>query len=308
MPAFVMLAVGLALLVFGADRLIVGARVVASAAGVSSFVVGLTVVAFGTSAPELAAAIGLAMQGHTDAAVGTVVGSNIANVGLILGLVAVFRPIKVHRHIVKRDVAVMVLISFVTAALMWGGRINRLESGLLALGIVIYVVSAYTGGRNKCQEESPPVNGRAVFVGVLFSILGAVVMAGGAKVMVMGAEQLAQALGVPEFVIALTLVAFGTSLPELVTSIRAAFSGESDLAVGNIIGSNVFNMLAVLGITGLVAPLEVPATVPGRDIWFMLGAAVLCLPIMSTGGRITRGEGLFLVIGYLTYVAVVFAS
>lgn len=308
MLALVLLAIGLALLVVGADILISGARAVAAAVGISSLVVGLTVVAFGTSAPELAAAIGLAIQGHSQAAVGAVVGSNIANIGLILGLVAIIQPIRVKKHIVKRDVVIMVLISIVAAALMWGGRINRLESAFLALGIVVYIVCAYRADRPAEPERAKPTNARPVLVGIVLAVTGATLLTGGAKLMVMGAEQLAQAFGVPEFVIALTLIAFGTSLPELVTSIRAVMHHEPDLAVGNIIGSNVFNLLAVLGITGLITPLEVPPTVPQRDIWVMLAAALLCLPIMATRGRISRAEGLFLVIGYLVYVAVVFAA
>ncbi|TVQ60947.1 MAG: sodium:calcium antiporter [Phycisphaerales bacterium] len=324
----VLLVLGLTLLVVGADLLIFGAKVIALRFGVSRFVVGLTVVAFGTSAPELAGGIGMVLTDRSEMVVATVLGSNIANVCLILGLTAVIRPIPVTLRAVRNDVLIVIAVTLLAAALLLGGELARWESLILCAGIVLYVVRAYRtrtpldpaqvtrpvakkraintepAGEAADEPEPPQIapwrSGGAV-------LLGTGLLAGGSAMLVSGASGLASNLGVPEFVIALTMVAFGTSVPELATSLRAALKRESDIAIGNVLGSNVFNLLAVLGICGLVAPLRVPIEAVTRDVWVALAAAVACVPIFMTAGRITRAEGLFLLVGYIAYVVLIFA-
>lgn len=310
------LVLGLALLVVGADWLVDGAKVFALRLGVSPFVVGLTVVAFGTSAPELAGGIGMVLAGRSELVVPTVLGSNIANVCLILGLTAAIRPIPVKHRAVRNDVLIVIGLTLVTAWFLTGGRVARWESLLLVGGILVYVLRAYRTRtpldpdvhHDLEQGGSSAVRRAPLWRPLGLILLGTVALAGGSRLLVMGASGVAEDLGVPGSVIALTMVAFGTSVPELVTSLRAAMKRESDIAVGNVLGSNVFNLLAVLGVCGLVGPLDVPPEAMTRDVWVALAASVACIPIFMTYGRITRPEGVLLLVGYLVYVSWAYVS
>ena len=315
--AIVLMLVGLALLIKGADWLIHGAGTLARLAGVPAMVVGLTVVAFGTSAPELAAGIGAALRGHPELNIGNVVGSNIANIGLILGLSAIIGTVPVAAGVVRKDVAAMIVVTAVGVTVLWEGTIDRWEGVLLSLGIVGYMLWQYRAVRNE------PEAGRAVLEAELESelgptpasgsmlrcmglvLVGVVALTAGSWLLVEGATRAAMMLGVSEYVVGLLAVAFGTSVPELATCIRAVAKNEADLAVGNVIGSNIFNILCVLGVTSLIAPIHAPAGELVRDLAVMVAMAVACVPIMGRGGRISRVEGAVLVAGYLAYVVVV---
>ncbi len=299
--------IGIGLLPLGADLLVRGASRIATRFGISPLVVGLTVVAFGTSAPELAVSVQSAFAGSTSLALGNVVGSNILNVLLILGLSAVVAPLVVHRQLVRIDVPLVIVASLATWALASDGHIGRLDGILLFASAVAYVgfsihLSRRNGGGNNAETapetEGPPGLGEnlALLAG------GLVLLVFGARWLVAGAVEIAHLLGLSDLVIGLTVVAVGTSLPELATSVVAGMRGERDIAVGNVVGSNLFNLLVVLGLTSIVAPhgVEVSPAAFSFDIPVMTAVAVACLPIFARGHLIGRWEG-WLFLGY--YIA-----
>lgn len=314
--AVIMFAFGLVLLVKGADWLVHGSGAIAEGAGISKLVVGLTVVAFGTSAPELAASIGASLKPDAGGlVVGAIVGSNIANIALILGASAILRPILCSRTVVLKEVPVMLVAMGIGTAFMLGDSITRIEGGILTALLLVYIWHQYQ------VSKSVPVFDPESTVGIvvppkptkvwwwkqcLLVLVGIIALTAGAELLVRGSITIAQAIGVPEFVIGLTLVAFGTSLPELATSIRAAISGQSELAVGNIIGSNVFNTLGVLGITSAIFGVQVPDGAMQRDVWVMLGVALLMWPMLRTGWKLGRIEGGILVLVYAAYIALLY--
>jgi cation:H+ antiporter len=302
---------GLALLVLGADLLVRGAARVAGSMGVAPLVVGLTVVAFGTSTPELAVTLSATLRGEADLGLGNVVGSNIMNVLLILGLSAVAAPLLVKRRLIRLEVPLLIGISALVLALALDGTIGRLEgAGLVAAGL------AYTGfllhqARSDhtahLARNPPPVRPRRIVRDVIFILAGLGLLVLGSRWLVDAATALAEAAGVTRLAIGLTVVAIGTSLPELATSVLASLRGQRDIAVGNIIGSNLFNLLIVLGGAATLSPGGVavaPAAV-AFDLPIMVAVTVACLPIFFTGHVISRGEGiLFLAYfgAYTTYV------
>jgi cation:H+ antiporter len=299
---------GIVLLVAGAEALVRGASRLATRAGISPLVVGLTVVAYGTSAPELAVTVGAAASGQTDVALGNVVGSNIANVLLILGLSAVIAPLVVAQQLVRFEVPLLIGVSTVVLLLALDGRIGRLEGGLLAAGAAAYTVFTVRQSRRETAavraeyaEAFPPAAARrgALALDAVLVLGGLALLVLGARWLVAGALAAATALGVSELVIGLTVVAVGTSLPEVATSVLAAFRGERDIAVGNVIGSNLFNLLAVLGLGALLAPGGLPVAMGALDfdLPVMVAVAVACLPIFFTGHLIARWEG-WLFLGY----------
>ena len=302
---------GIGLLVLGADLLVRGASRLALAAGISPLVVGLTVVAFGTSAPEMAVSVKAALAGQADIAYGNVVGSNIFNVLFILGLSALVAPLLVDRQLMRRDVPVMIGTSLLLPALALDGRIGRLDGALLFGGIIGYtawsVVSSRreTAARGAAAGAEPQATGPA-FTNVVLVVAGLAMLVLGARWLVGGAVEFARGLGVSELVIGLTIVAAGTSLPEVATSVLAAYRGQREIAVGNVVGSNVFNVLAVLGLTGLVAPSGVPVAPQALafDTPVMIATAVACLPIFFTGHVIARWEGALFLGFYAAYAAV----
>lgn len=311
---FVYLIAGLVLLVAGAEVLVRGAARLAAIFGIPPLVIGLTVVAFGTSAPETAVSVQAALNGSGDIAIGNVLGSNIANILLILGLSAIIAPLVVSRQLIRLDVPLMIGASLVTFALAWDGELSRLDGALLFSGVLAYTTfliissrrdKAAGSGDEFAEEfglhEQPK---RFAWLVNLFLVIGGLVLlVAGSNFLVEGAVSLARALGLSELVIGLTVIAIGTSLPELATSILAALKGERDIAVGNVVGSNIFNLLCVLGLASLVSPkaISVSPNALAFDFPVMIAVAVACLPIFFSGYRINRWEGLLFFGYYLAY-------
>ena len=297
-------------LVAGAEALVRGASRLALVLGMSPLAVGLTVVAFGTSAPELAVSTSAAWRGEPDLAFGNVVGSNIFNVLLILGVSALAAPLAVARKLVRVDVPVMIGVSLVAAALAADGRVGRVDGLLLVSGLIAYTVfTVRTTGREAATEAgpAPPWSARTVLVSVAGIAIGLALLILGSHWFVEGATAVARSLGVSELVIGLTIVAAGTSLPEVVTSLVATVRGEREIAVGNVVGSNLFNLLGVLGVSAAVSPdgVGVAPAAMRFDLPVMIAAAVACLPIFVSGHRIDRWEGgVFLgyYVAYVTYL------
>ena len=303
-----LLVVGLALLIYGAELLVRGASALATSVGISRLVVGLTVVAFGTSSPELAVSVMSAWKGQPGIALGNVVGSNICNVLLILGLSAAAAPLVVARQVVRLEVPIMIGTSVLLILFALDGELVRWEGALLFAGVIGYTVWTVHRSRRDLRDQPeegaavPVISSRArqlyqIVAGLAFLILGS-------KWLVDGAVAIARTLGVSELVIGLTIVAVGTSLPELATSVVASLRGERDIAVGNVVGSNIFNILCVLGMATLVAPsgLAVPPAALAFDLPVMLAVAVVCLPVFMAGHRIDRWEGLVFLGYYVVYV------
>jgi cation:H+ antiporter len=307
--ALVLLA-GFVALVVGAELLVRGASRLALAAGVSPLVIGLTVVAFGTSAPEMAASLGAALAGKADLALGNVVGSNVFNVLGILGLSAVVAPLVVAQRLVRVDVPILLATSLVAAGMAANGTIGRGEGALLLAFIVghtVWLVLAARRAGAGGEDGSTVVlasGARPMARAVVAVTVGLVGLVVGAGWLVQGAVEIASALGVSERVIGLTLVAVGTSLPELATSVVAAARGQRDIAVGNVIGSNLFNLTAVLGIAASASPTGV--AVAGQalrvDLPVMVMTALICLPVFFTGFEITRREGIALLGAMVAYL------
>jgi cation:H+ antiporter len=312
-----LLAIGLVLLVVGGELLVRGASRLAATIGISPLVVGLTVVAFGTSAPEAAVSAQAAVGGQPDLALGNVVGSNIFNILFILGATALIAPVIVAQRLLWLDVPILIGVSILVLVLALDGGFSQLDGMLLLAGIVVYTVFAVRESRREspevaaeyAREFSTKANGVGRWV-----INGALILGGlallvlGARWLVEGATDVARALGVSELLIGLTIVAAGTSLPEVAASLIAAFRGERDIAAGNVIGSNLFNLLFVLGLASVVAPegVPVPPAVVRFDLLVMLAATIACLPILFTGHGIDRWEGLVFVGYYVAYTVFLF--
>jgi len=306
--------VGLAALVAGASLLVRGASALALSFGVSPLVVGLTIVALGTSSPEVAVSVGAAMEGRTDIAVGNVVGSNIFNVLFILGASALIVPLLVHVQLIRQEVPIMIGTSLLLVALGFDGRLTRLDAALLFGLLVVYTVFLIVQSRRQTQEAVAELTAelpqsaawdRHWAVQVALVVAGLVLLVLGSDWLVTAAVAFARSLGVSDLVIGLTIVAAGTSMPEVATSITAAIKGERDIAVGNVVGSNTFNILGCLGLAGLVAPSGLPLapSVLTFDIWVMLAVAIACLPVFFTGREIARWEGAVFLGYYAAYVA-----
>ena len=315
--AVVLLVIGLGLLVSGAEALVRGASRLALTLGISPLVIGLTVVAFGTSAPEMAVSAVASLHGQADIALGNVIGSNIFNVLFILGIAALITPLIVNQQLIRLDVPLMIGASVLAWLLAADGRLGRLDGALLLSAVILYTgfllwqsrrdnqarttATRDTGGQADKSETTTP-GGWARNLGLVGG--GLVMLVVGSRLLVTGAVAMAQWFGVSELVIGLTIVAAGTSLPEVATSVVAGLRGERDIAVGNVVGSNLFNLLAVLGIAGLVAPggVTVAEHVRYVDMLVMVAVAVACLPIFFTGHLIARWEGLLLLAYYVAYV------
>jgi cation:H+ antiporter len=307
----VLFGAGLGLLVLGAEWLVKGASRLAAALGISPLVIGLTVVAYGTSAPEMAVSVKSALAGQGDLALGNVVGSNVFNVLFILGASAIVAPLAVSSQLVRLDVPVMIGLSILTLLLAGDGSIGRLDGAILFAGAVAYTVFQIRQSRREpaavrdeyAQEYGPGRSSTAANLAFVVAGLGLLVL--GSRWLVSGAVAFAQSLGVSELVIGLTIVAAGTSLPEVATSILATVRGERDIAVGNVVGSNIFNVLAVLGLSALASPagLPAPAALVRFDLPVMIAVALACLPIFASGARIARWEGALFLCYYIAYTA-----
>jgi len=311
---FVYLIAGLVLLVAGAEVLVRGAAKLAAQFGISPLVIGLTVVAFGTSAPETAVSVQASLNGSGDIAIGNVVGSNIANVLLILGTTALVAPLVVSRQLIRLDVPIMIGASLVTFGLAWDGQLSRIDGAILFSAVVIYTLFLVISSRREnaagADDEfakefglDEPAKPHAGLINAGLVLGGLVLLVVGSNFLVEGAVALARALGLSELVIGLTVIAIGTSLPELATSIMAAFRGERDIAVGNIVGSNIFNLLCVLGLASLVSPqaIGVSSNALAFDFPVMIAVAVACLPIFFAGYCIKRWEGALFLAYYVAY-------
>ncbi|MGE3840800.1 MAG: calcium/sodium antiporter [Vicinamibacterales bacterium] len=307
----VLFVAGLGLLILGAEWLVKGASRIASTLGLSPLVIGLTVVAYGTSAPEIAVGVKAAWAGQSDLALGNVVGSNVFNILFILGLSAIIAPLPVASQLVRFDVPIAIGLSALVWLLGADSTIGRLDGALLFAGAIAYTVFQVVQSRRESaevqQEYARHSSARtsSMAVNLMFVAAGLALLVLGSRWLVAGAVVIAQALGVSELVIGLTVVAAGTSLPEVATSILAAIRGERDIAVGNVMGSCIFNILAVLGLSGIVAPAGLPVSdaLLGFDIPIMIAVAVACLPIFASGARIARWEGAVFLFYYVAYTA-----
>jgi cation:H+ antiporter len=306
MSAYLLLFLGLAGLFVGGDLLVRGSVRVAQALGLSPLVIGLTLVGFGTSTPELLTSLQAAFSGLPGIAVGNVVGSNIGNILLILGLAAMIAPIGVARTTLLRDGGVMLASTLLCVAVLAAGSMGRFAGiGFVAL-LIVYLVTVLRLER-KAHSDASGETLRATSVpwsAIGVAVAGLAVTLVGARFAVTGAVEVANALGISETVIGLTVVAVGTSLPELVTSVVAVWKRQGDIAFGNIVGSNIFNILGILGITAAVHPLAIPEQIANFDGWVMLAVAVALLAFSATGKRLSRVEGALLLAAYALYVAV----
>ena len=307
---------GLIGLVLGAELLVRGASKLVLSFGISPLVVGLTIVAFGTSAPEVAVSTGAVLNGQTDIAIGNVVGSNIFNVLFILGLSAMITPLIVNIQLIRQEVPIMIGASLLLMALGLDGKISMLDGAFLFVLLLAYTVFLVVQSRaeGKASQNHYSIESTPAAPGGWDSKLPVqlVLIAVGLGLLVLGSDWLvtasiifAKALGVSDLVIGLTIVAAGTSMPEVATSITAAIKGERDIAVGNVIGSNTFNILGCLGLAGLVSGdlgLIVPVPILNFDIWVMIAVALACLPIFMTGREIARWEGGVFILYYAAYV------
>lgn len=293
---------GLALLVLGGDLLVRGAVNLALKLGMTPLVVGLTVVAFGTSAPELLVSLSAALKGSSGIAMGNVVGSNIANVLVILGVTALVSVIVTKGHDLRESWAMMIGATILVIAVAFTGEIGRIEGMILLLALAAVLWRQLTTGRADATELEGAKLGAGWGMIIAWLVAGLVLLPLGANLLVGGATEIARAFGISETVIGLTLVAIGTSLPELAASVASAVKGRADMALGNVVGSNIFNLLAILGITALVAPLSVPPEMMRLDMWVMLGSALLLAPFLFRGIAVTRPVGALFVTGYAAYV------
>lgn len=314
LSALVLFFIGVGLLIIGADILVRGATRLSVLAGISPLVVGLTVVAFGTGSPELAVSILSVLDGESDIAVGNVVGSNILNVLLVLGASAVITPLVIMRQLIRIDVPIMIGAGVLVLLLALDNHLGAFDGVLLFSGIVAYMVFSVYVSRNSGETGAGDAAAgkleeggrwRPWLVNLALIAAGLVLLVWGSRWVVNGATTMAQALGISKLIIGLTIVAVGTSLPEVATSIVAAVRGQRDIAVGNVVGSNIFNLLAVLGLAGLVSPhgIDVSPAALYFDIPVMIIVSVACLPIFFTGHMIARWEGGLFLAYYIAYNA-----
>jgi cation:H+ antiporter len=308
-------AIGVLLLTTGGESLIRGALAAAKRMGVSPLLSGLLIVGFGTSAPELAVSVDAALQNRPDIAIGNVVGSNISNILLILGLCALITPLAVKPLVLRRDGVTGVVASVLFLVLVGGHALARSDAFILLLTLASYLTWAYWTERtgkapsaklHQAEAEeitAIPKSTLWIIVAILF---GLVLLILGSQVLLKGAVGMAESFGVSEAVIGLTLVAVGTSLPELFISVIAAFQKHADVAIGNVLGSNIFNLLGILGVSALLQPLPVHERILQFDQWVMLGASILLLVFLYTGNRLSRLEGGLLMLGYAAYIVLSF--
>jgi cation:H+ antiporter len=303
---WLLLVAGLILLIVGAELLVRGAARLASSFGIPALVVGLTVVAFGTSAPELAVSVKAAFSGQTELAIANVVGSNNFNILFILGLAALLMPLMVSQQLIRQDVPIMIGISAVALLMIQDGAISKPEAAILFSGVILYTVFLFYQGKKTGVEnsETPAEIVTPLWRNVLLIVVGLSLLIFGARWLVESAVTIASSFGVSEVVIGLTIVAAGTSLPEVMTSIIATLKGERDIAIGNVVGSNIFNILAVLGLSGLLSPTPLLAgeQLIQIDMPVMLAAATLCLPLFFFGSTLNRFEGFLFLLLYTGYL------
>ena len=299
---------GLVLLFVGAEGLVRGGAALAIRFGVTPLVVGLTVIAFGTSSPELVVSVKASLEGNGAISLGNVIGSNVCNVALILGLSAIIKPVTIQAQVVRREIPILIGASLLLWLMLMGGVLGRFEGVLLLAGLLVYLIYSYLSARREKNEavkaefaEAVPRPARRAWVDSALVVCGLVALALGANLFVDGAVVVAERFGVSQVVIGLTIVAIGTSLPELATSVVAALKGEGDLSVGNVVGSNLFNIFGILGVAALLRPIST-GELNWVDVGIMTGLAVLLLPLMRSGFCLKRWEGGLLLAIYAGYL------
>jgi len=296
-------------LFIGAEGLVRGASSLAIRLGISPLVVGLTIVAFATSSPELVVSINAAIEGNAGIVVGNVVGSNICNIALILGLAAMISPISVKSQVVKREIPIMIIVSLILLLVLIDDEISRVEGIFLVLGIILYIILSYKYSIKEKDnievmkefEDSIPKSPYKIWQSLLLVLTGGLLLIFGSNLFVDGAIAIAQKFEVSQAVIGLTIVALGTSLPELATSIVASFKNENDIAIGNAVGSNIFNILSILGISSLIRPIT-DTGITTVDLSVMMFFTILILPLSRSEFTLRRWEGGLLFCGYLAYM------
>ncbi|MGF1876100.1 calcium/sodium antiporter [Photobacterium frigidiphilum] len=310
LEAIVLLCIGLALLVWSADRLVFGAAALARNFGIAPLVIGMTILAMGSSAPEMMVSATAALAGKTDTAVGNVLGSNIANIALIIGITALIKPLSISSIIIRRELPLMLGVTLIAGFLLWDNYLGFMEGVLLVVLFIMFLLVMLKISRNAKdigdplaeEQESEIPTGVSNKAAIIWVVVGIILLPYAASILVDSAVTIAKHFGMSDLLIGLTIIAIGTSLPELAASIASIFKGEDDMAVGNIIGSNVFNILAVMGIPGLINPSVISPLAMGRDFYVMLGLSVLLL-LMALGKRrrINRVEGGILVCCFMAY-------
>ncbi|UCE90668.1 MAG: calcium/sodium antiporter [Pseudomonadota bacterium] len=308
---------GFALLLWGADRFVFGASATADRLGVSPLIIGLTIVGFGTSAPEMIVSAVAAWQGNSGIAVGNAIGSNIANIALVLGTTAVVCPLVVRSETLRREYPLMFLVMLLALVLLLDGQLSRIDGVVLLAGLALMGYWVVRIGKRKSREDplteefDHEIPHTSMTRALLWLAAGLVLLLASSRLLVWGAVNLAQAIGVSDLIIGLSVVAIGTSLPELAASLVSALRKEPDIAIGNVIGSNIFNLLAVLGLPGVIAPLSLAPEVLQRDYPVMI-ALTVALFVMAFGfrgdGRITRIEGVLLLLAYAGYATALYLA
>lgn len=308
--AIAAIVAGLILLTWSADRFIEGAAAMAQHLGMPSLLVGMLIIGFGTSAPEMVVSALAAGQGNPGLALGNAYGSNISNIGLILGTVALLSPLAVHSQLLRQELPLLVLVTLISAGLLLDGAISRLDAGLLLVLLVLVMVLSIWRARRKTDDvlaagtEEDLTHSMSLRAGIVWTLVGLVVLIVSSRLLVWGAVDIAQAFGVSDVIIGLTVVAIGTSLPELASSISAVRKGKPDMVLGNVVGSNLYNTLGVVGLAGLIAPIGAGAEVLARD-WPMMAGLTLAVFIFGMGwrgqGRVNRLEAAALLAAYIAY-------
>ncbi len=317
LEAIALLIVGLVLLVWSADKLVFGSAAIARNVGISPLVIGMTILAMGSSAPEMMVSATAAWDGKTDTAVGNVLGSNIANIALILGITAMIKPLSISSGVIRRELPLMIAVTLLAGAILWNNHLGFYEGILLFVLFATFLFAMLQISRKEQksgdvlldEQESEIPQGVSNSKAGMWVVLGLVLLPLAANILVDNAVIIAKHFGMSDLVIGLTIIAIGTSLPELAASLAGVLKGEDDMAVGNIIGSNVFNILAVMGLPGIINPSILSEYAMGRDFWVMLGVSLL-LVVMCLGKSrsINRLEGAILLVCFLGYQVYLFAN
>ncbi len=295
---------GLVLLFGGGHFLVDGSAKIARLLGIHPIIVGLTIVALGTSMPELLVSLTAALKGQSDVALGNIIGSNVSNIGLILGLSALARPLNVHPNLLKSEIPIVIAVSIVFWLLCLNGTLGRIDGMVLVIGFVIYLSLVIRGARRDAKnyqrtDEQNNTFRSTVMKNSILVLIGIAALKFGADWVVDSATEISRRFGVSELILGLTIVAIGTSLPELATSVVAALKKEGDISVGNIIGSNIFNMMFIAGPTAIIRPLTVQSTLNSNHLPIMVGITLLMLPLLRSNRELSRPEGAVLLASYI---------
>jgi cation:H+ antiporter len=311
---FSILLLGIVALTLGAEGLVRGSASLAVRLGLTPLIIGLTVVAFGTSTPELVVSVGASLNDLSDISIGNVVGSNIFNIGVILALTALICPVKVSLRVIKLDGPIMIAVSLVALLLIRMGTISRLAGIVLFAALVAYIIFTIWLAKKDVPSEIErqfqdgiPSKSKSPYIDLFFIVGGLLLLVLGSRLLVVSATDIARFFGISEAIIALTIIAAGTSMPELATSLVAAIRHQPDIAVGNVVGSNIFNILGILGVSSIAKPLSATG-ITALDVWVMVAFAVALLPMMYTELKLHRGEGGLLLAGYVVYLWVLWPS